>query len=315
MNPASSEASTASTEKTESGAAMQTPGAMLEHERARQGLSVQQASEGMNLDAWIVEAIEANRFLALGAPVYAKGYLRKYAAMLGLAPDVIVARYETLTDTLPEPTPIPVITTTPPPRPKWPKYLGWGVLAAVVVGIAIAALPYVLPEPESTRAIAQPSDTAPTLPPATVAPAAEAPMQQTATQQAATAPASVESATAPVRASTAERPAEAPTPATEVSEESRSATPGAASGETLRLTLSFSNASWAEVYDAAGQRLFYDIGQAGRARTVTGTAPLNVVIGVADAVTLQVNERDIVVPRRANRDSARFVVNADGSVR
>ena len=33
------------------------------------------------------------------------------------------------------------------------------------------------------------------------------------------------------------------------------------------------------------------------------------------AVSVQVNDQPIVVPRRANRDLARFVVEADGSVR
>ena len=56
-------------------------------------------------------------------------------------------------------------------------------------------------------------------------------------------------------------------------------------------------------------------GQAGGARTVEGMAPLNVVIGVADAVKVAVNDREIVMPRRANRDSTRFVVSSDGSVR
>ena len=146
MSLSSGDASTTPTEKSEPATgALQTPGAMLEHERTRRGLSVQQAAEGLHLDAWIVEAIEANRFLALGAPVYAKGYLRKYAVMLGLAPEVIVARYDALTDTLPEPTPVPIITTTPPVRPKWPKYLAWAVIAALVAGIAAFVLPLVWP--------------------------------------------------------------------------------------------------------------------------------------------------------------------------
>jgi hypothetical protein len=70
-----------------------------------------------------------------------------------------------------------------------------------------------------------------------------------------------------------------------------------------------------EIHDATGQRLFYDIGQPGRVRTVTGTAPVTVVIGLVSAVSLQVNGSPLVVPRRANRDSTRFVVNADGSIR
>ena len=50
-----------------------TPGGMLRAERERRGYSVQHAAEDLHLDAWVIEAIEANRFEALGAPVYAEG--------------------------------------------------------------------------------------------------------------------------------------------------------------------------------------------------------------------------------------------------
>lgn len=298
MNVGSGEV-TAASEQAESGASgVQTPGAMLEHERTRQGLSIQQAAEGLHLDAWIIEAIETNRFLALGAPVYAKGYLRKYAVLLGLAPDVIVARYDALTDTPIEPTPVPVMTTAPPPRPKWPKYLGWSLLAALVLAIGFVAFEFLWPASEVT---APPTTTS------TVTAPAPTPSSEPTSVPVVAAPAPV--------AEERSRPA-APVESTPV--ETRRATPAATtstSGESVRLTLAFSDPSWAEVYDATGKRLFYDIGQAGRARTVEGAAPLNVVIGVAAAVNVQVNDREIVVPRRANRDSTRFVVNADGSVR
>ena len=61
-----------------------TPGGMLRAERQRRGHSVQYAAEDLHLDVWVIEALEANRFEALGAPVYAKGHLRKYAMLLGL---------------------------------------------------------------------------------------------------------------------------------------------------------------------------------------------------------------------------------------
>ena len=54
-------------------AALQSPGTLLQQERIRRGLSVQQAAETLHLDTWIIEAIEVNHFLALGAPVYARG--------------------------------------------------------------------------------------------------------------------------------------------------------------------------------------------------------------------------------------------------
>jgi len=61
-----------------------TPGEYLQQERERKGLSVQQAAENLHLDTWVINAIETNKFSDLGAPVYAKGHLKKYAALLGL---------------------------------------------------------------------------------------------------------------------------------------------------------------------------------------------------------------------------------------
>jgi hypothetical protein len=46
-----------------------------------------------------------------------------------------------------------------------------------------------------------------------------------------------------------------------------------------------------------------------------GVPPIRVTLGVASAVDMQVNDRPTVVPRRAGRDSARFVIEADGVVR
>jgi cytoskeleton protein RodZ len=287
--------------RADSTGAMQTPGTLLEQERKRVGLSVQQAAEALHLDAWIIEAIESNRFMALGAPVYAKGYLRKYAVMLGLAPEVIVARYDALSDTLPVPTPVPVITTTPAPRPKWPKVVGWSVLGAVIIAIGLVIYRFLMPS--------QPTGVTREAPPvvsSVVAPIADSPVQSTESVAVRVVESAAPEAMAPppqqsAPAAASEPVVEPPTTAT--------------SGSTVRLTLQFSDPSWAEVYDAAGQRLFYDIGQPGRSRTLTGMAPLNVVIGVASAVSVQINDQSIVVPRRANRDSARFVVEADGSVR
>jgi cytoskeleton protein RodZ len=85
------------------GTAGSTPGALLRQGREQRGLTVQQVSEELHLDAWLVEALEQNRFLALGAPVYAKGHLRKYAVLLGLSPELILARYQEIAEPPPPP--------------------------------------------------------------------------------------------------------------------------------------------------------------------------------------------------------------------
>jgi cytoskeleton protein RodZ len=79
------------------------------------------------------------------------------------------------------------------------------------------------------------------------------------------------------------------------------------------LTLKFSSDSWAEVYDASGQRLFYDVGTASSAHTVKGPAPLHVVLGNASGVALEYNGRPALVPASNQPDgSARFMINARG---
>jgi cytoskeleton protein RodZ len=301
-------------------AAVQPPGTLLQQERIRRGLSVQQSAEGLHLDNWIIEAIESNQFLALGAPVYAKGYLRKYAALLGLAPDVIVSRYDALTDTPAVPTPVPLITTTPTPRPRWPAFLGWTLLVALVIGLGFVAFNFLMPgSTELPAPIATPSDASSgvpmsvpavetrsaslTPPPATrdEQPSSSVPVPVQAPAPKPVAQTQTQMAPPPVDAAPA---ASTTTPTTNVID----------AGPLVRLRLEFNESSWVEVYDAAGQRLLYDIGQPARPRVLSGAAPLNVVVGLASAVSVQVNDQMIVVPRRANRDSTRFRVDADGSV-
>jgi cytoskeleton protein RodZ len=88
----------------------------------------------------------------------------------------------------------------------------------------------------------------------------------------------------------------------------------AVAADPVRVRLEYSDASWTEIYDAEGKRLMFNLGEIGRVRTVSGTPPLKVTLGNASAVTVQINERPVVVPRRAGRDSAKFSIGADGQV-
>ena len=102
----------------------------------------------------------------------------------------------------------------------------------------------------------------------------------------------------------------AATPATNTPATVPNPTARAKDGE---LTLRFSSDSWAEVYDASGQRLFYDVGAASSAHTVRGPAPLRVVLGNAAGVAVEYNGRPALVPASKQPDgSARFMINARG---
>jgi cytoskeleton protein RodZ len=68
-------------------------GARLRAGREKLGLTVLQVAERMHTDPKVVEAIEAEKFEALGAPVYARGHIRHYAELVGESAAELIAVY------------------------------------------------------------------------------------------------------------------------------------------------------------------------------------------------------------------------------
>ena len=60
-------------------------GLKLKAERERRGVSAQKMADDMHLDGWVIEALEAGDYQRIGPAVYAKGHLKKYAALLGVS--------------------------------------------------------------------------------------------------------------------------------------------------------------------------------------------------------------------------------------
>jgi cytoskeleton protein RodZ len=68
-------------------------GARLRAAREARGLTTLQAAEKLHVDARILEALEAENFLALGATVYVRGHLRRYAELVGESPTELQGMY------------------------------------------------------------------------------------------------------------------------------------------------------------------------------------------------------------------------------
>ncbi|MGB1007544.1 MAG: helix-turn-helix domain-containing protein, partial [Thalassobaculaceae bacterium] len=80
-----------------SGAAIADPkglGASLKQARLARGLSLADVSASLRLRGAYLDAIENDRREALPGPVYANGYVRSYAAFLGMDPDEAVRRFK-----------------------------------------------------------------------------------------------------------------------------------------------------------------------------------------------------------------------------
>ncbi len=296
------------------------PGARLRREREAQGIGHQQAAESLNLDPFVLTCLEANDFAALGAPVFVKGHLRRYATLLGLAEDEILSMYDRSKQQLGEPSLVPKSRLEMAPvrgKPRWP----WVVGGALTFFVAAGLLAYLSEHGLPWAGPAADEATAPILQevPATTsqAPAAASEPAVTGSTADSTSVAPVPgqpAGTAPPGSNSTQPPnaRDGAGPATAADAPAALALqPGQ-----VRLQLKFAADSWVEVFDGSGKAVLYDLGKAGTERTLTAAAPLSVTIGNAASVTVAVNGRTLPsLPRSEGQVLARFGIGPDGSLR
>jgi cytoskeleton protein RodZ len=109
------------------------PGARLRAAREARGLSIEEVADRLRLNAALVLAMEQDRLALLGAPVFARGHLRNYAALVGAPEKEIMAACDP--DEVPEPTFLPALD-----RRSVTKSRGRWIWPATAVLLAIAAV-------------------------------------------------------------------------------------------------------------------------------------------------------------------------------
>ncbi|HET9473409.1 MAG TPA: RodZ domain-containing protein [Steroidobacteraceae bacterium] len=271
-------------------------GERLRAGRERAGLSVAAAAEKLHLDIKVIEALESDRFAELGASVYVRGHLRRYADFVG-EPGVELVNAYSEREARPPP---PDLTQVPhPERRADPRRLVTplvGLGCALVLALAIW---WVLAGSRSGADNSSAAATSNEAPPATAA---------VSTPPAAAAPPAVQMASSPVSAAL-------PQPTAPVAAAPSPPRQEVAPTRSTRLRLELSSESWVEVYDSRGERLFFDVASAGSVQSIEGRPPLRVVLGNAAAVSVQVDGQARDIPAGAvDGEEARFVVNRSGSL-
>ncbi len=69
-------------------------GAYLKREREMRGVSLREISQATKISISNLEALEEERFEALGGEIFVRGFLRSYARYMGLDPEEAVLRYQ-----------------------------------------------------------------------------------------------------------------------------------------------------------------------------------------------------------------------------
>jgi cytoskeleton protein RodZ len=81
----------------------------------------------------------------------------------------------------------------------------------------------------------------------------------------------------------------------------------------VRLAIRFNQDSWIEVYDAHGATLFHDFGGAGSERRVSGAAPLRVLLGNPDGVSVEIDGHPVALrPAADSGRPQRFLLDSGG---
>jgi cytoskeletal protein RodZ len=111
-------------------------GRYLLRERELRGLGREEVARQTKLPTAIIDAIESGDAARMPPRAYLFGYLRSYAAAVGLDPDDVVLRWQEVEGGMAPP---PEPPSAPAPRPAWRRRT-WIALAAVLAVLALAVL-------------------------------------------------------------------------------------------------------------------------------------------------------------------------------
>lgn len=267
-------------EQADSGSKTEGPlaGERLAAARREQQITVLEVAKELHLDEPKVRALEQNKFDVLGAPVFAKGHLRKYAMLVGVDNDDVLQDYYKLNRASGMPPVVGKVRKTVRETSPGP----W-IATIVILIIAAAAYWWFLVADVSPPA-------GPDLRPTTSEPQLLEPGGMdviddgTPSENAGDI---VDNSSAGIETVVVELPEQV---AVQVAPPV-SSSPILDEGQ-VQLSMTFSGDCWTEISDASGRRLFFDLGREGRSVNVSGEAPLSVLFGNANNVRVRVNGTD-----------------------
>ena len=255
-------------------------GTRLRQAREARGMSIDSVGRAIKLAPRQVEAIEADDFDSLMSPTYVRGFIRNYAALIGLDAQTLLGsldqQHVRATPQLIEQANVGVAMPVQSARRKWLLPL-LAMSVPVLAGLALYVWFEFWPADEPVTGSADISlpDPSPL----------DSPVSAEAPGDVRLDPA--DASASDVLPLPAELSSDAASDAIVQSAPSE-AVAAAAPGE-HRLEFTFSTDSWVEIRDASDAILLSDLNRSGSTRTVNATFPVSLVIGNARSVTLKVD--------------------------
>ncbi len=316
------------------------PGQILKRAREGKNLTLAAIATLMNLDLRTVEALERGNQSELPAPIFVRGYLRGYARLVDVAEATVLEAYKAQAPQEPRPRPIGLSRVPVRPAFRAPAsslktifsvilllvlaWVGveWGPdLIARVSGDAARQTDAVVDAtlvPNAPQATPNTADLGPasTVLSSVLPESSEQSVVQTESDGTASL---VLDLPAPLPAPAAEAPPLATQPGPELPAVSDFASPAVITPEKTpvqsaagvgerHLTLRIIDDSWVEIKSADGKNLLLGLLRKGDTHSVSGTAPLTVVLGNATGVEVQVDGKLFEHSRYTRDNIARFEI-------
>ncbi len=265
-------------------------GAWLRQQREARDVSLREIADASKISLRYLEALELDRFESLPAPVFARGFLREYARVVGLNPDEVVNLFLIAAGHQ-----VDAARARDAARPARstarasaaPSPVGYGLLLGLAVVAFLGVAAYLSYYAEKHRAATGPENRL-------VAPSVAVPADGSSGDPATQAASRAEAAPGTLLPGAAEAPASAaPAPG-------ESATVPAAREAPLRVVLNFSEDCWVEsVID--GKRRTSELRAGGETVHLDAEDAVLLTLGNARAVAVEVNGRPFPLPANATR--------------
>ncbi|HEX2667372.1 MAG TPA: RodZ domain-containing protein [Gammaproteobacteria bacterium] len=286
------------------------PGPELQRAREARGMSVHQLAVELHVSDAMINAMERGDYAMLGEPVFVRGHLRNYARALGIPEAEVLSAYDLAQHKPATPLLQPVPHTGGGMSPRTREWSTRAATGAVVVVLLMLLAAWWMRRP--AEPVIQPLSMVPA---AATAPAPSTqPMaaltdladgaQPAAVQKPAAKPATPPAATrAPALAARTKPVTPAPRPATVPQQVSAAVD----ERDLVHATFVLGAASWVEVYDNNGKRIYYDLAPAGDNLKLTGAGPLQVFLGNAPGVSVELEGASFdIKPFLRSDNTARF---------
>ncbi len=291
-------------------------GETLKTAREEKALSVQEAAARLRLMARQIEAMEAEDFASLGQPVFARGFVRNYAKLLGLDEAALLAKMSPAESvTMPQAENLPFA-----PKPGfWTSPWVMSSIGAILLVLAVPVALYLWLNSGETLGIADPiavkpqadlvAPAQPVMPEQPLAPAPEAPLSgQDETSRivpADTLPSAENAAQAvtvlPLQSSVNVTPDLV----------TQTQQPTGLANEAAMQTIQFrlSEPAWLQVRDGSGKMVHSALNLAGASVLVKGTPPFSLVVGNAAKVQVTYRNKPVDITPYIDVTVARFTLD------